>query len=355
MTSINTQNYSIHFNDNCYSALNTHLKTANYSKLFVLVDSHTHRFCLPYFLAKVETHVVIEIIEIEAGEINKTIETCDGVWSALSELDADRKSLMINLGGGIITDLGGFVASTFKRGINFINVPTTLLAMVDASIGGKTGIDLGALKNQIGLINSSEMVLVDTYFLKTLPPLEIRSGFAEMLKYGLTHSKSYWEAVIKCYETNYDKLDDLIYKSIIIKKNVVEQDPFEDNIRKVLNFGHTLGHAIESYFLSNKNKTTLLHGEAIAIGMILACYLSKEHTSFSVKDCNTIKSILKSIYGHININEKDQNTIIELLKHDKKNEGGNVNFVLLKAIGEPKINCIVENYLIKKSFNFYNQ
>lgn len=355
MTPINTQDYSIYFNTSCYDTLNAHLKSENYSKLFVLVDEHTHNFCLPYFLAQVETNAVIEIIEIEAGETYKTIETCSGVWNALSELDADRKSVMINLGGGVITDLGGFVASTFKRGIAFINVPTTLLAMVDASIGGKTGVDLGSLKNQIGIINTSKIVLVDTSFLKTLPPLEIRSGFAEMLKHGLIYNRSYWEAIQTCYQEEFKNLDTLIYESIVIKKDIVEQDPLENGLRKTLNYGHTLGHAIESYFLSHNEKTTLLHGEAIAIGMVLATYLSKEIVGFPAKECDAIKAILKSIYGHVKISEADQAPIIDLLKYDKKNENGNINFVLLEAIGKAKVNCIVDNDLIKKSFKFYDE
>jgi len=355
MVSINTQDYSIYFNSSCYEALNVHLKTADYSKLFILVDSQTHDLCLPYFLSQIETVLTLEIIEITPGEAYKTIETCTGVWNALSELDADRKCLFINLGGGVITDLGGFVASTYKRGLTFINVPTTLLAMVDASIGGKNGVDLGHLKNQIGVVNTSKMVLIDTHFIKTLPPLEIRSGFAEMLKHGLIHSKSYWEAISNCYHSDFKDLDALIYQSIVIKKNIVEQDPFEKGIRKTLNYGHTLGHAIESYFLSHANKTSLLHGEAIAIGMILATYLSKEIMGFPSKECETIKAILKSIYGHVKIENSDIPLIIDLLKHDKKNENGNINFVLLQAIGKTKINCTVEHNLIKKSFKFYTK
>ncbi len=355
MTPVKTQDYHIYFNTECYHSLNAHLQAVNYSKLFILVDKNTHHSCLPYFLEQLETNLVIEIINIEPGETYKTIETCSSVWNALSELDADRKSLLINLGGGVVTDLGGFVASTFKRGIAFINVPTTLLAMVDASIGGKTGVDLGVLKNQIGVINTSKMVLIDTSFLKTLPPLEIRSGLAEMLKHGLIYNKSYWKAITTAYASNFENLDPLIYESIIIKKDIVEEDPFENGLRKTLNYGHTLGHAIESYFLSHHEKTTLLHGEAIAIGMVLATYLSKTLTGFPSEECDAIKATLKSIYGHVEISETDQDAIIVLLKHDKKNENGNVNFVLLEEIGKAKVNCIVENSLIKKSFKFYSE
>src|SRR5690606_29396368 len=203
-----------------------------------------------------------EILEIDAGETHKNIDTCMGVWEALSELEADRKSLLINLGGGVVTDLGGFVACTFKRGIDYVNIPTSLLSMVDASIGGKTGVDLGLLKNQIGVISNPELVLIDVTFLETLPTNQLRSGFAEMLKHGLIQDINYWNQLIALSELYTDDLEQLIYESVIIKKQVVEQDPNEDGLRKTLNFGHTLGHAIESYSLDDKDLKPLLHGEA---------------------------------------------------------------------------------------------
>lgn len=353
MTSIPTKDYTIYLNAACYTALNAHLKKKNYSKLFLLVDEHTHQYCLPAFLSNVETTLEIEIIEIEAGEVHKTIDTCVGVWNALSELGADRKSLMINLGGGVVTDLGGFVASTFKRGMDFINVPTSLLAMVDASIGGKTGVDLGHVKNQIGVINGAVMVLVDTAFLASLPELEIRSGLAEMLKHGLIHDKAYWDSLNTVLSKPLDNLDQLIFESIIIKKDIVALDPTEQNLRKTLNYGHTLGHAIESYFLSHPDKERLLHGEAIAIGMILAGYLSTELLDFPKAENQDIKTTLKNIYGHVEFKLADYAPIIDLLKYDKKNEHGNINFVLLEAIGRARTNCIVDNDLIIKSFEFY--
>ncbi|PWK19974.1 3-dehydroquinate synthase [Xanthomarina spongicola] len=354
MNSINTKDYTIYFKTDCYKALNTHLKKAAYSKIFILVDENTHEHCLPKFLSNLETQLDIEIIEIESGELHKNIETCSGVWNALSELDADRKSLIINLGGGVITDLGGFVASTFKRGIDFINVPTTLLAMVDASIGGKNGVDLGHLKNQIGVINTGKMVLIDSSFLNTLPDNQMRSGLAEMLKHGLIYSETYWNKFHNVNELNSKTLDDLIYESIEIKNTIVEVDPFENNLRKTLNYGHTIGHAIESYYLSNASKTPLLHGEAIAIGMILATYISTGLTDFPKNDCDKIKETILQIFGQPTILEEDFSAIIDLLKFDKKNEHGIVNFVLLKKIGETKVNCQVENSLIIEAFKYYN-
>ncbi|OBX24189.1 MULTISPECIES: 3-dehydroquinate synthase [Bizionia] len=350
MKSIQTETYPIHFNSNSYTALNTHLKQTNYSLIFILVDENTHNLCLTKFLQQVETTCTIEIIEIESGEEHKTIETCVGVWNVLSELGADRKSLIINLGGGVVTDLGGFVASTFKRGINYINVPTSLLAMVDASVGGKTGVDLGHLKNQIGVINSGEMVLIDTSFLETLPENQMRSGLAEMLKHGLIYSRDYWNKFTTTETLNYD---DLIYESVIIKNSIVTQDPLEENLRKTLNYGHTLGHAIESYFLSHPEKEALLHGEAVAIGMILANYISTELTGLSKVENDEIKTVIKTIFGEVTVLPSDYDAIIELLKYDKKNEHGNINFVLLEDMGKTKINCLVSNDVIVKAFEYY--
>jgi 3-dehydroquinate synthase len=353
MDSISTKNCNIHFNNICYTSLNKHLKDNNFSKIFILVDENTHKFCLPLFLQKIETTAVIEIMEIESGEINKTIDTCVGVWNTLSELDADRKSLLINIGGGVITDLGGFVACTFKRGIAYINVPTTLLSMVDASVGGKTGVDLGHLKNQVGVISNPDLVLIDTKYLDTLETNQMRSGLAEMLKHGLITGRNYWNKFEDLSKLSLADLDELIYESVLIKKNVVEKDPFENGLRKTLNFGHTLGHAIESYFLSNSNKTTLLHGEAIVIGMILACYISSELTGFPKETTKRIKDLFLGYYGKIEIETTELPAIIELLKYDKKNNHGNINFVLLEDIGITKIDCLVDDSVIFDAFKFY--
>lgn len=353
MTSIQAETYSIHFNSKAYSELNSYLETIRFSKLFVLVDVNTNEHCLSYFMANLTTDIAFEIIEIEAGESHKTIDTCVGVWNALSELGADRKSLLINLGGGVVTDLGGFVASTFKRGIKYINVPTSLLAMVDASVGGKNGVDLGVLKNQVGVINSGAMVLIDTSFLATLPQNHLKSGLAEMLKHGLIADRAYWKQLTDLSQLTIDDLDSLIYDSVIIKKKIVTKDPFEAKERKYLNFGHTLGHAIESYFLSDSGKTELLHGEAIAIGMVLECYLSTKLLNFSKDDCAEVKTTMLHLFKKVDLLTTDYDAIIELLKYDKKNEHGNINFVLLEAIGTPKVDCLVDNDLIVEAFEYY--
>ncbi|GGK29146.1 3-dehydroquinate synthase [Yeosuana aromativorans] len=304
-------------------------------------------------MEQLETTSNIEIIEIEAGETHKTIETCVGVWNTLSDFDGDRKSLLINVGGGVVTDLGGFVASTFKRGIAYVNIPTTLLSMVDASVGGKTGVDLGTLKNQIGVISSPDLVLIDTQYLNTLPQNQMRSGMAEMLKHGLISSEAYWNKFKDLSKLTLDDLDELIYESILIKKHVVDVDPFENNLRKTLNYGHTLGHAIESYFLSNPNKTDLLHGEAIAVGIVLASYISTRLVGLPMETTTEIKAVFNNYYGIIDFEESDLKPIFELLKYDKKNNHGNINFVLLEAIGKPKIDCLVEDAIILEAFKFY--
>jgi 3-dehydroquinate synthase len=353
MQSIQANNYPVHFNENGYEKLNQHINENKYSNLFIIVDSNTNEYCLPKLLSVLETELSIEIIEFEAGEINKNIETCIEIWKVLTELGADRKTLIINIGGGVVTDLGGFVASTFKRGVDFIHIPTTLLSMVDASVGGKNGVDLGNLKNQIGVINTPKMVLIDTQFLETVPQNEMRSGLAEMLKHGLIFDKAYWESFLDLKAIDFADFDALIYRSVEIKNNIVMQDPTEKNIRKSLNFGHTLGHAIESYFLENENKTTLLHGEAIAVGMVLESYISLRKNLITQEEYNQIKMTLKSIYDTIIFEENDIEPILELLIHDKKNEYGAIQFALIEGIGQIKINQSVENELILNAFEDY--
>ncbi len=353
MQTIQANNYPVHFNEKGYEALNSHLKATKYSNLFIITDSNTNDFCLHKFLPYLETDLSIEIIEFEAGEINKNIDTCIEIWKVLTELGADRKSLVINLGGGVVTDLGGFVASTFKRGVDFVNIPTTLLSMVDASVGGKTGVDLGNLKNQIGVINVPLMVLIDTQYLETVPQNEMRSGLAEMLKHGLIFDKNYWEQFLDLNSIDFTDLDELIHRSVAIKNEIVMQDPTEKNIRKALNFGHTLGHAIEGYFLENATKTTLLHGEAIAIGMILESYISWHKNLISETEYHQIKSTIKSIYDDITFEENDIQPILDLLIHDKKNEFGTIQFALIEGIGAIKINQLVDNELIISAFQDY--
>ncbi|MGB3149843.1 MAG: 3-dehydroquinate synthase [Maribacter sp.] len=351
MQSIVSDSYAVHFKDKALEALNRELRMGSYSMVFILVDENTHEYCLPRFMSEINGDYEYEIIEIESGEINKTIETCVGVWEALSELGADRKSILINLGGGVLTDLGGFVASTFKRGIAFINVPTTLLSMVDASVGGKTGVDLGSLKNQVGVINQPVMVLVIPDFLDTLEERQLESGFAEMLKHGLIKDRQYWDD-LKMVST-LSEMKDHILKSVEIKNEVVLIDPTEQGLRKILNYGHTLGHAIESYFLASQEKSTLLHGEAIAIGMITEGYLSHRLTGLSIIELDDIKSTFLKHYGKILFSNEDISKLLDLMKYDKKNSHGNINFVLLSKIGKAVIDIHIPSEIFEDAFAYY--
>ena len=353
MTPIQSDNYTIYFNDASFMYLENLLKTETYSKIFVLVDENTNEYCLPHFLSNLPTEIEIEIIEIEAGEEHKNMYTCMDLWHTLIDLEADRKSILLNLGGGVITDIGGFIASTFKRGIDFINIPTTLLAMVDASVGGKNGVDLGSLKNQIGVINEPKAVIILSKFLETLPLNQMRSGLAEMLKHGLIFDKLYWDKLKNLNDLNTDDLDVLIKQSIEIKNEIVSKDLKENGIRKALNFGHTLGHAIESYFLESEDEKQLLHGEAIAIGMILESHLSYQSNLITKEDFAEIKYIITDVFEKIQFNESDILKIMNLLVFDKKNEFGNVQFTLLNKIGESKINQIVDESFILLAFEDY--
>ena len=353
LDSISSLNYDVVFGEAGYKNLQEILMQKNYSSVFILVDTNTHENCLPLFLQGFTYDGPVEIIEIEAGEEHKHISTCVGVWETLSENGADRKSLLINLGGGVVTDLGGFVAATFKRGIDFINIPTSLLAMVDASVGGKTGVDLGVLKNQVGVIQQPQLVWVNDLFLNTLPKEQFRSGYAEMLKHGLIADPTYWKQLSNYKDLTLDNILSTIHHSVSIKNEVVKKDPTEQGWRKILNFGHTLGHAVESFALQDPDQKTLLHGEAIAVGMILEAYLSISLCGLSVAEAEDIKRVFLSIFDMEKFDEKAQKAIIELLVFDKKNSHGNINFMLLETIGNPKIDEQVPAKLFKEAFDFY--
>lgn len=350
MKSIKAATYYVHFKHKGYEELNSLLIKKDYSSIFILVDENSLELCYPVFIPLLETDKRIEIIEIESGEINKNLDTCSGVWNALTELSADRNSLLITLGGGVITDLGGFVASTYKRGIDFVNIPTTLLSMVDASVGGKTGVDLGVLKNQIGLFANPQIVLIDGNYLATLNERESRSGIAEIIKYGLTYDIKLLDLLNNFNSLN---INELIHRSIEIKNEIVLQDPKENGLRKVLNFGHTLGHAIESYFLESKNKINLTHGEAIAIGMVCESYLSHKVLKLSKEKVMIVKNMIDAMYEKVVIDVSDYDPIFDLLKHDKKNSNGQVNFVLLNDFEDFKLDCKISNELLIESIEFY--
>ena len=350
---IQAADYIIGFGVDYYSTLSQLINDKKYSKVVLLVDENTAQHCLNYVMQWLAVDIPFEIIEIEQGEENKTIETCTAVWETLVDMNVDRKALLINVGGGMVCDLGGFVASTYKRGIDFVNIPTSLLAMVDASVGTKTGVNLGGLKNMVGSFSQPQMVLIDTAFLETLPGNQMRSGLAEMFKHGLIADASYWNQLKNLGELTTEDLLLLIYHSVSIKNEIVLQDPFEVNVRKLLNFGHTLGHVIETYSHSGKGIQPLLHGEAIAIGMILEAFISYKKDLLTKNSYLEIKETLNLMFESIVFTENDIEICNHLLIHDKKNVNGIVQFTLLNGIGKGVINEVVESELITEAFNDY--
>lgn len=337
--------------DQEFSALNQYITEQNPSQIFILVDENTHENCIPALLANLETEIPFEIIEIEAGEDAKTIATATQLWEILAEYKADRKSLLLNLGGGVITDMGGFVASTYKRGIKFLNIPTTLLAMCDASIGGKTGIDHQYLKNIVGTFTNAEHILVYPPFLETLEFVELRSGFAEMLKHGLIACENHWNDLIALEEITSENVAPHIENSMMIKENVVVKDFKEENIRKILNFGHTIGHAAESLFLKTGN--IIPHGEAVALGMIAETHLAFLENLISEEIANTVIENIRKFYPYISIKDFKNDDIINLMINDKKNNHGKINFSLIEGIGKCNYDYKVSADNIEKSLDYY--
>ena len=354
-SAIRGKGFKVFFSDEGYVALNSFLETKGYSSIFILVDDNTKEYCLPLFLKHFSKLKSVSVIKINAGEENKHLKTCHLAWQQLSDLGADRKSLLMNLGGGVVTDLGGFVAATFKRGIDFVNIPTTLLSMVDASVGGKTGIDFRGLKNQIGIISNPKMVIIDSQYLKSLPEKEYKSGYAEMLKHGIIRDKEYFKKLSKYKLLKDEKIEDYIHHSVSIKNIVVNKDLYESNLRKILNFGHTLGHAIETYCLNNRKIRSLLHGEAIAIGMIIESYLATQVCGLDLKVAEEIKNVFLKIFPKVSFSNDNLAAIIGLLKYDKKNSHGKVKFVLLYALGQPAIDIEVPHENLLEGFDFYKR
>lgn len=326
----------------------------NHDRVFILTDKTTSKLCLPqiadFSILKGAKH-----IEIEAGDTSKTIESLTHVWQELSDGGATRHSLMINLGGGMVTDLGGFAASTFKRGINFINIPTTLLAMVDASVGGKTGVNLGGLKNEIGTFCEPDFVMLDTRFLSTLDSENIHSGYAEMLKHGLISNDEMWAELINFDLENPDlaKLQQMVADSVKVKQNIVVVDPHEGGLRKALNLGHTAGHAFETFAM--RRGTPMLHGYAVAYGLIPELFLAVTQMKFPTEKMRQTVRFINEHYGKMDFTCDDYEALYELMTHDKKNTLGTINFTLLSDIGGIRINQSATKEEIFEALDFYRE
>ena len=322
-------------------------------RIFILNDKTTHQFCLPV-IKDYDYLQGAEVITIEAGDTNKTLDSVVHVWSELQRLGATRHSLLINLGGGMVTDLGAFAASTFKRGISIINIPTTLLSMVDASVGGKTGFNFGGLKNEIGVFRNADCVILDTVFLKTMDEENILSGYAEMLKHGLISTEAHWAELMNfdIEHPNLKELGDLVAKSVQVKERIVTEDPTEKGIRKALNLGHTVGHAFESLALQRK---PVLHGYAVAWGLVCELYLSVAKTGFPVEKMRQMTRFIFEHYGRMPITCDDYPTLLELMTHDKKNIGTSINFTLMGGIGDIRINQTATKEEIEEALDFYRE
>lgn len=321
------------------------------TQIFILTDTNTQRLCAQLLLQNT-TLAKAHIITIKPGDEHKNTEALINVWKFLTNNGADRHSLFINLGGGMLTDLGGFAASTFKRGIRFINIPTTLLAIVDAAVGGKTGINFEGFKNEIGVINHAHAVLVDTRFLATLDGQNFLSGFAEMIKHALLSNADEWDS-IRTFDTlkpNLELLKPLTARSIAIKERIVSEDPYEMGIRKALNLGHTIGHAFES--LAMERKTPVLHGYAVAWGTVCELYLSHKLLGFPLELLKEVTYMVSRSYGAFDFCCDDYDRLYELMTHDKKNKDGKINFTLLRNIGEIEINQHCKRTEVELSLDF---
>lgn len=325
-----------------------------HDKIFILTDQTTHDMCL----SKLQNFLCLkgaQSIVIKAGDTNKTLDSLAEVWTALSQGGATRHSLMINLGGGMVTDLGGFAASTFKRGIDFINIPTTLLAMVDASVGGKTGINFGGLKNEIGVFSDSKFVIINTQFLDTLDHDNICSGYAEMLKHGLISDNKHWAELVgfNLVQPDLAQLQRMVAESIKVKERIVTEDPHEHGIRKALNLGHTVGHALESFAM--KHGRPVLHGYAVAYGMVCELYLSARKTGFPTDKMHQTVRFILDHYGRLPYTCDDYPELLELMRHDKKNTSGIINFTLLGGIGDIRINQTATKEEIEEALDFLRE
>ena len=339
---------------NLAEELKAALSEVDYDRVFVLTDETTRQLCWPLVSQFACLQHAI-VVTIGAGDVNKNMASLAHVWEALQQGGATRHSCMVNLGGGMVTDLGGFAASTFKRGIDFINIPTTLLAMVDASVGGKTGVNFGGLKNEVGVFANSKVVFLSTQFLSTLDVDNIKSGYAEMLKHGLISNNEMWAELLNFNLANPDfvQLQRMLADSVAVKQRIVEEDPLEHGLRKALNVGHTMGHAFESFAM--RSGRPILHGHAVAYGMVAELYLSATKVGFPTEKLRQTVRFIHENYGRFNFTCDDYPALLELMTHDKKNTAGIINFTLLGDVGDLKINQTATKAEIEAALDFYRE
>ncbi len=348
MKQILNKDFNIFLGEDVLEKLAETLINKEYSKIFVLMDTNTHKYCWPLFSPYLVNFIPIVIAE---GEASKNIKQAEFIWETLQSNFADRNALLINLGGGVVSDIGGFCAATYKRGIDFINVPTTLLAMVDAAVGGKQGVDMLSYKNVIGVFKHPTEIYIYPPFLNTLKENEKRNGLAELTKHALIADKELFSKLLTIPLNDWSKINTFIFPSLKIKVGIVKKDPFEKELRKCLNFGHTIGHAVETASLLN-DKVPLKHGEAIAIGIICEAYISKNIENLSGKEFKSIVEYISSRFPKYK-QKLNPEELINYMRNDKKNREGNIHFTLLKKIGKAKVDQICSTDLIMQSLNYY--
>jgi 3-dehydroquinate synthase len=354
-TIINSNGYSIFIGNDVFETIRSYLHQYEFkeNKIFVLADENSRKFCLPRLMSNIQLFQRVHIVEVPPGEESKNLDIAQKIWQELVSGGADRSSVLINLGGGVVSDLGGFAASTFKRGIRYVNIPTTLLAMVDASIGGKVGIDMDGLKNQIGIFSNPQIVFIIPEFLDTLPRRQMLNGFAEVVKHALIYEKHYWEDISVIPFRNISNWKEIINWSAEIKNYFVMEDPLDKGFRNVLNFGHTVGHALEAFSLMN-DRNPLLHGEAISVGLICESYISNKQAGLPIDEMNAIVGYINSNFDYYPLSADSLDAILDNMKHDKKNDRGYVNFTLLTSIGNSMINQHADIKLVRESLLFYS-
>jgi 3-dehydroquinate synthase len=323
------------------------LNNKKYSQLVVLTDENTKRDCYPILKPGLPDH---SVIEVKSGEEQKNLDTCITIWQAMTDRALDRHAALIVLGGGVLGDMGGFCAATYKRGIDFILIPTTLLAQADASIGGKLGVDFNHFKNHIGVFQMPALTLLNSGFLKTLPLAELRSGFAEVIKHTLISDRVMWEVVRHKSLADQD-WEALVRHSVQFKARVTTEDPREKGVRKILNAGHTIGHAVESYLLGKGHR--ILHGEAIAVGLIAEAFIAREKELLNPESLKELSSYILPTYGKVSLTEQDIREAALLTVQDKKNKGNKILCVLLNGIGSSRWDVEISIDDVQRALTFY--
>jgi len=347
MVTIKSNGYSIFIGEDVFKAITSFLDKNAYSSYFILCDENTLQCCLPVLISSCPKLASAGIIEIENGETSKSLEFSSHIWQTFMENKADKRSLLVNLGGGVVSDLGGFTASVYKRGIDFINIPTSLLAMADASVGGKTGIDFNGVKNSIGTFAQPKAVFVQPSFLMTLTERHFQNGLAEIYKIALVNDKKLWEDLKEGLNAEI-----LVQKSIALKNKIVLKDPFDKGIRNVLNFGHTLGHAIEAVFF--ENKYGLLHGEAVIIGMVMESHIAWQKKMILKKELMEVVSVLRESFILYDLHKLESETVLDLMRNDKKTSSDKFYFSLINKLGSCKTNVEVSRKQVLKALDYYN-